>query len=249
MSNERTHETLAPRFFVFGILCPIFWLVNLLSWWYLQFWQPHELEFQNFQEDEYPGFYERDILKKRSLVHLKKEVLQEIRIIQDLTDSSSEEDYNNDNVDVDGTESSSVKADAEQAEGDEEALEKYRYAFLKKVARDVLATHDSLRKSFRDWALRSLLGLVIDSVLILFIALLCKETSLDRRQNKISPVFLHSLHFPRFTTTCKGSFFFFSLSVSFFLFVYVSGLVIYRKLKILEKQILSKDRSRNEFQS
>lgn len=130
-----------PRFFVFGILCPIFWLVNLLSWWYLQFWQPHELEFQNFQEDEYPGFYERDILKKRSLVHLKKEVLQEIRIIQDLTDSSSEEDYNNDNVDVDGTESSSVKADAEQAEGDEEALEKYRYAFLKKVARDVLATH------------------------------------------------------------------------------------------------------------
>ncbi|CAI4044333.1 hypothetical protein SUVZ_10G0370 [Saccharomyces uvarum] len=163
-----------PRFFVFGILCPIFWLVNLLSWWYLQFWQPHELEFQNFQEDEYPGFYERDILKKRSLVHLKKEVLQEIRIIQDLTDSTSEEDYNN--LNVDDTQLSSVKAGAEQPEGDEEALEKYRYAFLKKVASDVLATHDSLRKSFRDWNFRSLLGLIIDSVLILFIALLYKET-------------------------------------------------------------------------
>ncbi|QID85959.1 a-specific protein [Saccharomyces pastorianus] len=163
-----------PRFFIFGILCPIFWLVNLLGWWYLQFWQPHELEFQNFQEDEYPGFYERDIVKKRSLVHLKKEVLQEIRTIQDLSDSNSEEDLNND--DVYDTQSSSVKADPEQPESDEEALEKYRYAFLKKVAHDILATHDSLRKSFRDWNLRSLLGIVIDSVLILFIALLCKET-------------------------------------------------------------------------
>ncbi|CAI4043504.1 Asg7p SKDI_10G0490 [Saccharomyces kudriavzevii IFO 1802] len=161
-----------PRFFIFGIVCPIFWLINLLSWWFLQFWQPHELEFQSLQEDEYPGFYECEIITKRSLAPLKEEVLQEVRTIQELSDSNSEEDHDN----FEDTQLSFPTLNAKQIEDEEEILKKYRYAFLKKVAHDVLESHDLLRKNFRDWNLRSLLGLIIDSILIILTVLLCKKT-------------------------------------------------------------------------
>lgn len=161
-----------PRFFVFGVLCPIFWLVNLLSWWFLQFWQPHELEFQDLQEDEYPGFYEYEVITKKSVIPIKEEVLQEIRAMQDFSDSNSEEYYDSKN----SMPSSFLNVNAEQVEDEEDTLKKYRYAFLKKVAHDVLESHDLLRKSFRDWNLRSLLGLLVDSILIIFVVLLCKKT-------------------------------------------------------------------------
>ncbi|CAI4034263.1 hypothetical protein SMKI_10G0480 [Saccharomyces mikatae IFO 1815] len=162
-----------PRFFIFGVLCPIFWLVNLSIWWFVQFWQPHELEFHDLQEDEYPGFYECEIIAKRSVMPIKEEVIQEIHTIQDLSDSNSE-DYKNDGEN--DTPPSFLKLHAEQVENEEDTLKKYRYEFLKKIAHDVLESHDMLRKSFRNWNLRSLLGLVIDIILVIFIALLCKKT-------------------------------------------------------------------------
>ena len=161
-----------PRFFVFGILCPVFWLVNLLAWWFLQYWQPHELEFHDLQEDEYPGFYEYEAITKRTVIPLKEEVLQEIRVMQNFSDSNSEEYYES----KDGMPSSILNVNTEQVEDENDTLKKYRYAFLKKVAHDVLESHDLLRKTFRDWNLRSLLGLLIDSILIIFVVLLCKKS-------------------------------------------------------------------------
>ncbi|CAI6574768.1 BFH_HP2_G0027910.mRNA.1.CDS.1 [Saccharomyces cerevisiae] len=161
-----------PRFFVFGILCPVFWLVNLLAWWFLQYWQPHELEFHDLQEDEYPGFYEYEAITKRTVIPLKEEVLQEIRVMQNFSDSNSEEYYES----KDGMPSSFLNVNTEQVEDENDTLKKYRYAFLKKVAHDVLESHDLLRKTFRNWNLRSLLGLLIVSILIIFVVLLCKKS-------------------------------------------------------------------------
>lgn len=147
--------------FWIGFLCPIAYLANVMLYIYTQWITEHEPTHPQLKETDYPTAYEIEQKMKRSVIQVKQEVHEDTN---ELPSSSSDSDL-------------SVMSDQTNILVN---MDDERYTHLYTAATEVLEAHDSLRRYYRNWTLRSVLGLVIDITIILIITLTCRHSSNGR---------------------------------------------------------------------
>ncbi|CCF58773.1 hypothetical protein KAFR_0F01760 [Kazachstania africana CBS 2517] len=150
------------KFFWIGVIIPIFWIINLGLYFYIQWYLRHDVYHPKLNDEEFPTLFQSELKNKRSLVRLKDESMEDINSI-----NASDELT----IVADPVDSRTVH------DNDVAKLKTLRFNFLKEAANQVINSHDKMRKYYRTWTLRSILGLTIDIVIIIFVVLLCTKSS------------------------------------------------------------------------
>lgn len=147
-----------PKLFFGGIVLPLFWFVNIALFIYAQCLTSHDVTHSSINEEELPTLYEIELYKKRSM--FKKPVTSKY-IIEDHFDITSDTTSSKSHYRSPST-SSSIE------------LELHRSKHLRNIAMDIIRSHDTVRKCYTTWTLRSILAIFSYCIAVSLIFVICQ---------------------------------------------------------------------------